>query len=330
MRNLVSQELDVVVSVKEAQQSREQLLKDRITLTKELNDIKNKQRMTMTNSERDEMHTRMKELEDELAIRNAQIGELQKQIMNADDSAEQHHGSSNGKWWDSLSTMTEAKIALQYLFEKAAECMANYGSVQSNLGDLRSMYDEAVKNVEALEEEITDLKEEHSEKYVELGKEYEERINVLLRQLTTKNSNPDEIFKDSEMQKFSQLQEALLKMNQDYESNKKLKKAKQTSSKKVERYTLEEILNDTEEETDISQNGEDDEDHDMDDDPDWYQTPLLKRIRKIRENTFQQQKQKLGETFTENDAEGQQLEAKRCNSSMGSGKCSCQAGCKNK
>ena len=36
MRNLVSQELDVVVSVKEAKKSREQLLKDRTTLSKQL------------------------------------------------------------------------------------------------------------------------------------------------------------------------------------------------------------------------------------------------------------------------------------------------------
>lgn len=330
MRNLVSQELDVVVSVKEAQQSREQLLKDRITLTKELNEIKNKQRLTMTNSERDEMHARMKELEEELAIRNAQIGELQKQIMNADDSTEQHHGSTNAKWWDSLATMTEAKIALQYLFEKAAESMASHGSVQTSLNDLRSMYDEAIKNVEALEEEITDLKDEHSEKMVELGKEYEERVTVLLRQLTSKSGsgNSDDI-KDSEIQKFSQLQEALLKMNQDYETNKKSKKPT-SKQQQVERYTLEEILNDSEEEGDISQNEENEEGTDMDDDPDWYQTPLLKRIKKIREKTFQPQKRKLGDTFTENETEGGAPKAKRSNSSAGSGKCSCQTGCKNK
>ena len=36
----------------------------------------------------------------------------------------QQNAMGSAKWWDSLSTMTEAKIALQYLFEKAAENMA--------------------------------------------------------------------------------------------------------------------------------------------------------------------------------------------------------------
>ena len=36
----------------------------------------------------------------------------------------QHNLMGNAKWWDTLSTMTEAKIALQYLFEKAADNMA--------------------------------------------------------------------------------------------------------------------------------------------------------------------------------------------------------------
>ena len=42
---------------------------------------------------------------------------------NENDNNQQNVMGS-AKWWDSLSTMTEAKIALQYLFEKAAENMA--------------------------------------------------------------------------------------------------------------------------------------------------------------------------------------------------------------
>ena len=63
MRNLVSQELDVVVSLKEAKQSCEQLLNDRKTLNKELADLKKKQRYTMTNDERAEMQSKIENLE---------------------------------------------------------------------------------------------------------------------------------------------------------------------------------------------------------------------------------------------------------------------------
>ena len=93
MRNLVSQELDVVVSVKEAKKSREQLLKDRTTLSKQLTDLRRQQRMTMTNKEREEMAKKTKDLEDELAMQNVHISELQKQILTADTQDNEHPGS---------------------------------------------------------------------------------------------------------------------------------------------------------------------------------------------------------------------------------------------
>ena len=92
----------------------------------------------------------------------------------------------NTKWWDTLATMTEAKIALQYLFEKAADSSASYSTCQSSYDELKVLYDEAIKNTEALEEEITDLKDDHHEQMMESGKDYEERVAFLLKQLTSK------------------------------------------------------------------------------------------------------------------------------------------------
>jgi len=50
----------MVVSVKEATQSRLQLLEDRKTLTKQLNDLKKKSRLTMIAAERSEMEKKTK------------------------------------------------------------------------------------------------------------------------------------------------------------------------------------------------------------------------------------------------------------------------------
>jgi hypothetical protein len=55
----VIQELDMVVSVKEATQSRLQLVEDRKTLMKQLNDLKKKSRVTMVNTERDDLQQKM-------------------------------------------------------------------------------------------------------------------------------------------------------------------------------------------------------------------------------------------------------------------------------
>ena len=103
MRNLVSQELDVVVSVKEAKLSREQLLKDRTTMSKQLADMKRKQRVTMTSTEREEMNKKITELEEEMTLRNAQISELQKQIYDIDATNE--HDNNQHKIGMVLNTM---------------------------------------------------------------------------------------------------------------------------------------------------------------------------------------------------------------------------------
>ena len=55
MRNLVNHELDVVESIKDAIQSREQLLDDRKHLTQQLNNIAKRSRETMAINERDEV-----------------------------------------------------------------------------------------------------------------------------------------------------------------------------------------------------------------------------------------------------------------------------------
>ncbi len=47
----------------------------------------------MTNTEREDMMTKIKDLEDELAMQNVQISELQKQIMDADAQENDNQGS---------------------------------------------------------------------------------------------------------------------------------------------------------------------------------------------------------------------------------------------
>ena len=205
------------------------------------------------------------------------------------DVQENEEKSANAKWWDTLSTMTEAKIALQYLFEKAAESMATSSNSQSAYNEIKVLYNEAIKNTEALEEEITNLKDEHEEEMVEHAKDYEERLFMLLNQLTSKN--PDVEIKDSDIQKFSKLQEVLMQMHEDFDSKRSTKMVKKYEPQpKTPRMKIEEFFSD-----------EDSSDEDLDKhDPEWYKTPLIKRIRKIRANIHNNSagnKRKLGETF---------------------------------
>ena len=150
---------------------------------------------------------------------------------------------------------------------------------------------------------------------VEAGKDYEERVAFLLKQLTNKTlantSNPGasgtgndlvDTVKDADIQKFSMIQKALQEMKQEAETNKKVKKEndmKRRETKVEERYTMEEFFNERFSDSDESE--EDDDESEAE----WGQTPLIRRIKKIRENTLTSKvsnKRKLGETFDANGA----------------------------
>lgn len=70
----------MVVSVKEATQSREVLLSDRRALNRELTALKVGMRGTMSGEEMQETRDRMEKLKEDLQLRNAQITQLQKQV----------------------------------------------------------------------------------------------------------------------------------------------------------------------------------------------------------------------------------------------------------
>jgi hypothetical protein len=231
--------------------------------------------------------------------------------------------------------MTEAKIALQYLFEKAADGSASYSNTLSMYNELKVIHDEAMKNTEALEEEIANLKDEHEDQMMESGKDYEERVAFLLKQLTSKSglNGGDDSIKEADIQKFSKLQEALMKMTQDFETNQKAKaKNLLTSGKKTrngQRYGENEFF---ESQFDTSDDDDNDSDNEIFDDPDWHQTPLIKRIKKIRDTnnqTMANNKRKLGETFSEAENEAADGAPKAKRSSV-LGVCGCKNGCKTK
>merc|ERR1719507_1263800 len=112
LRNWINEEMDVIVTVKEATATRGQLIKDRKTLTQQLNDYKRKMRETASEQEMTEMRKAMEEMNADLELRNAQIQTLQKQITDANGHG--HHvaaagtgGNSKKVRFESIRTMTE-------------------------------------------------------------------------------------------------------------------------------------------------------------------------------------------------------------------------------
>ena len=68
--------------------------------------------------------------------------------------------------FESIRTMTEARIVLEHLFEKNVEGTMGAKELRSEFTELKQIYDESVKNTNALEAEIAGMKGEHETEMV--------------------------------------------------------------------------------------------------------------------------------------------------------------------
>ncbi len=362
VRNWLNEEMDVVVTVKEATNSRGQLIKDRKMLTQQLNDYRRRMRETASEQEMEDMRKAMEELQSDLDLRNAQISALQKQITDMEnDSNNSHHltAAASKVRFDGIRTMTEARIAMEHLFEKMVEQTMGSKEIKSEFAELKHLYDEAVKNTNALEEEIDSMKKEFANEKTQLAREHEERVLVLLSSNLgagggSSSSEVNKIYQ-AELNQFSKLHEELRKMGDE---NERLRRQQQGSKRAspesgkaaapapkkrkspagaAERYTAEELLEDDSDESD-----EDDDSEEDDEDPDWRQTPLFKRIKKLKESnlTMLAKRRKFspdgdvepgsGNASADESAFAKPATTKRSSGANGGKGCSCKTGCNSK
>lgn len=351
MRNWINEQMEVVVSVKEATQSREELMNDRKTLTKQLNDIKKSMRDTMTNEDMKALAIKTKELQDDLDLRNAQISNLQKQITDLEQDGRDNVSGAKKNRFEAVRSMTEAKIALEHLFEKNIEQTFNVTQMKSEFTELRHLYEEAVKNTNTLENEIAVLKNEHQSEFLRASREHEEKVLYLLSKLNDTNEGERLKVHELEINKFNKLHDELLKLSEDNEKLRQQvltkggdeKKEGNISKVKIEKPPPVKKVITYEDETDEDSIAEEDSDdeNDRDDDPDWRKTPLFKRIKKLREtgggSTFlappaQKLKRKISSDAEggDDDEENGSTKPKRTSKSSGTSGCRCKEGCKTK
>jgi len=118
------------------------------------------------------------------------------------------------------------------------------------------------------------MKNLHAEKLNRLCLEYEERMQLLKLNVADHES--------SERQKLQKLEKEIAIMREEFEAVPKKKPAKAKVMVTTEENEEEEYITDSSDGTD--EEGEDDDDEDND--PEWKQTPLFRRIKKLRdENT---------------------------------------------
>ena len=303
IRDMVNHELDVVISMKDATQSIENLMDDRKVLMKQLSEIQKKTRQTMTQDEQKEVEDKRKQVQADINGRNLEIQNLQKQIMQIKEEKQRISSVaslSNGvadkgkQWWDAVQTMTEAKLAIEHLFAKASDSMGQSSNNAAELKELKSLYDEACTNSVNLEQEIKQMKADHIIEVNSVRKEYEDLQCILLSKIT----NPDDCpsISEKEVDKFSEIHNRVKKMMNDCiedtdDEGENSNKNSVPKKKKTQGLFKSKKIVDTYKDVDTylkEQNAsftENEEESDADDpeDQDWIQTPLYRRIKQVRE-----------------------------------------------
>jgi len=180
VRGWIKSEIEVVVSTKEAETTKDQLIADRKSLASQLQKLKAEMRKTMNQDELETSTKKLEELQTELDYRNAQISELQKQLLI---SSQETDKSAAADRWTRLTSMVEAKIAAQYLFDTASDYMAQTTARSAEVKDLAAQLDELRDSWDALKKEVRDGNMKHEDQIVRLERDHEEKVLYLLRQL---------------------------------------------------------------------------------------------------------------------------------------------------
>nr|CAD7424770.1 unnamed protein product [Timema monikensis] len=182
----VSHELEVLVSTVAAERSLEELVEDRAIINSQLNQLK--QQVQSGNLSKDELagiKEEMKQLGEDLDLRSAQIADLQQKI---DDSDQENKTKTR---WDTLQSMGEAKIALVYLFDVAAEVKRDVASKTHKLAEIEEALKRAEEKLAQDELELREVMSNHKEEIHRLEKEHQNKLFLLLRQLNGSGAGGD-------------------------------------------------------------------------------------------------------------------------------------------
>ncbi|KAF7401535.1 hypothetical protein HZH68_007355 [Vespula germanica] len=158
IQSWVRQELEILLSTVDAENSLQKLISDRKYLKCQLEELKN-------DSNVDE--TELAELKEFLTLRNTQIQDLQQKINEANEE-----NRANIRI-NTIQTMTDAKVAIKFLFDITAEdrkkLMEKYTNLQANLDECRQREEKLKQEIKTYKDQLNRpekkvLKENNSRK----------------------------------------------------------------------------------------------------------------------------------------------------------------------
>ncbi|KAM7349272.1 kinesin-like protein 3A isoform 2-T2 [Cochliomyia hominivorax] len=262
----VERELEVIISLIDAERTLEQLMDDRGIISSRLGELK--QQYPVPDPQSPEA-LEITNLEEELEMRNAQISDLQQKVCANDiDTLIKSLG-------DNVHSLAEARAVFKYLLKTLADMRREQSQLCEELRSQIHVVEEKSNEAAKL---IQQMKLEHEQAIAE----YEEKISVAL----TPEQEQRLKLQEEQEKKIESLMIELenYKQLRENSTNNNKKKGK-TSAKKISPTTRTEPMEEDEEieeEEEIFTESEDDFEMSEEEDPDWKQTPMVRKRTKIR------------------------------------------------
>lgn len=316
VQQYIEQELEVHLSIVEAEKSLEELMEYRAWITEQIE-------LLRKGPDSEENQEKITELEDNLALRKAQISDLQQKILTADQE------NKSRTQWDNVQSMLEAKVALKCLFDLLVEAKKELQN-QSEKG-YQARYEEIKEAHDRLMIEFENCKAELEQKLANHKLQSEQKLSALVALQRGVVGNKSQACQH--LQNVIQYQQE--KLDQVEAENKKLadeleqlRTASTNGNAKKQKKSKKEKGDKKTEYVELSDEEEEDREND-DNDPDWRATPLYKRI--------QAQRSRLTNNFTAENANNsnerlREREPTRAvkRDSGGTTQCTCRGSCSTK
>ncbi|XP_034489992.1 chromosome-associated kinesin KIF4 [Drosophila innubila] len=287
---LVDRELEVILSLIDAEHSLEQLMEDRAIINTHCNEIREQQ----SNPDEDQAQL-LVSLEEELEMRNAQIADLQQKVCSNDLDSRMRALCENVQSIGESRAIT--KQLLKSLVQQRREQAQGIMEQKMLLDEQRSQLNEERQRHEELTKRLRLEECKHEELMVNLQRNYEEKVAVLLRS-SHQSGHQGDTAEDLERQ---QIVEEMLRKKEELQQE--LDKLKLKSQKRIAVQVPSPIeVND--EELDNSFDGDDEMNNTLGSDTEWIPE---KRSRKSNNTSKAKRNPDSSNTSIENTSNSVQV-----------------------
>ncbi|CAM4626221.1 unnamed protein product [Caretta caretta] len=232
VKSWLANEVEVLVSTEEARRHLSDLLEDRKILAQELLQLREKREAGETPppklrrrtysiadvqaSEIDHSITKQIEsLETEMALRSAQIADLQQKLLDADN------GDRVKQRWETIATILEAKCALKYLIGELVSSKVEESKLHSSLEQSKANCADMQKMLLEERNQVAEIEAELQSQLVTQEQQHQEKVLYLLSQLQQKEAAEKKL-EDSLTEREQQLLERLKFQDEELEKMREL------------------------------------------------------------------------------------------------------------